>query len=58
MILLIGWQPGNYLALELGWALPYIMLQLFFGADILWRQRRLVFLGLVQQRFIWLLPTR
>ena len=47
MILLIGWQPGNYLALELGWALPPIMLQLFFGADILWRQRRLVFLGLV-----------
>lgn len=37
-----GWQPGIYLALELGWALPPIMLQLAFGADILWRYRRLV----------------
>jgi lycopene cyclase domain-containing protein len=30
------------LALELGWALPPIMLQLGFGVDILWRQRRVV----------------
>ncbi len=41
-ILIVGWQPGTYLALELGWALPPIMLQLGFGADILWRHRRLV----------------
>ena len=41
-ILIAGWQPGTYLALELGWALPPIMLQLGFGADILWRQRRVV----------------
>ncbi|MBE2197268.1 MAG: lycopene cyclase domain-containing protein [Anaerolinea sp.] len=46
-ILAVGWQPGTYLALELGWALPPIMLQLFFGADILWRRRRLVALALI-----------
>lgn len=41
-ILLIGWQPGNYLALIMVWALPPIMLQLGFGADILWQFRGLV----------------
>jgi lycopene beta-cyclase len=43
-ILLSGWQPGTYLGLELIWALPPLMLQLVFGADILWRHRRPVFL--------------
>jgi lycopene cyclase domain-containing protein len=42
-ILLVGWQPGIYLGLILIWALPPIGLQLAFGADILWRYRRLVF---------------
>lgn len=42
MLLLSGWQLGNYLALELVWALLPIMLQLAFGADILWHYRRLV----------------
>ena len=37
-----GWGPGRYLSLELAWALPPLMLQLAFGADILWRRRRLV----------------
>jgi lycopene cyclase domain-containing protein len=46
-----GWQPGTYLALELTWALPPIMLQLAFGADILWRQRRLVLLSLLPPTF-------
>ena len=41
-ILSAGWRPGTYLALELVWALPPIMLQLAFGADILWHYRRLV----------------
>jgi lycopene beta-cyclase len=40
--LIVGWRPATYLALELGWALPPIGLQLLFGADILWRYRRLV----------------
>jgi lycopene cyclase domain-containing protein len=47
LVLLSGWQPGTYLALELGWALPPIMIQLAFGADILWRYRRLVLLGIL-----------
>lgn len=42
VMLAAGWQPGTYLGLELGWALPPLMLQLAFGADILWRHRRLV----------------
>lgn len=47
VILIVGWQPGTYLALELIWALPPIMLQLGFGADILWRHRRIVFLSII-----------
>jgi lycopene beta-cyclase len=46
-IVLLGWQLGTYLGLELAWALPPIMLQLAFGADILWRHRRLVILGVI-----------
>jgi lycopene cyclase domain-containing protein len=46
-ILIAGWQPGTYLALILIWALPPVMLQIGFGADILWRQRRLVLLSLL-----------
>ncbi|MBN1995547.1 MAG: lycopene cyclase domain-containing protein [Anaerolineae bacterium] len=42
LILVRGWAPGTYLALQLIWALPPIMLQTAFGADILWRHRRLV----------------
>lgn len=45
-ILAIGWQPGIYLGLELVWALPPIMFQLAFGADILWRYRRLVIISI------------
>ena len=41
-----GWQPGTYISLILFWALPAIMLQLAFGADILWRFRQLVFLSI------------
>jgi lycopene cyclase domain-containing protein len=41
-LLLSGWQPGSYLSLELAWALPPIIFQLAFGADILWHYRRIV----------------
>jgi len=47
LILLGDWAPGTYLALELVWALPPIALQLGFGADILWRHRRLVALAIL-----------
>jgi lycopene cyclase domain-containing protein len=42
VVLVTGWPPGTYLALILVWAVPPIALQLLFGADILWRYRRLV----------------
>lgn len=45
--LISGWQPGIYLSLILGWALPPIMLQLAFGADILWHHRKLVALTIL-----------
>lgn len=47
IILASGWQAGTYMGLELVWALPPIALQLAFGADILWRHRRLVALVIV-----------
>lgn len=47
IILAVRWQPGTYLGLELAWALLPIMLQVGFGADILWRYRRLVFWTIV-----------
>lgn len=47
VILFLGWSAGTYLALTLAWALPPIMLQLAFGADILWRHRRLVLAALL-----------
>ena len=41
-VLISGWKPGTYLTLILVWALPAIMLQLAFGADILWHYRKIV----------------
>ncbi|MCQ3930866.1 MAG: lycopene cyclase domain-containing protein [Chloroflexi bacterium] len=41
-LFLSGWKPVTYLSLELMWGLPAIMVQLVFGADILWHHRRLV----------------
>jgi len=46
LLLFFGPRSGNYLALELAWALPPIILQLAVGADILWRHRRLVGLAI------------
>lgn len=43
-ILVAGWKPGTYLALELVWVVPPLILQLVFGADILWQARRPVLL--------------
>ncbi len=46
-LLMSGWTRATYLSLEMAWALPPILGQLAFGADILWRYRRLVMLALV-----------
>jgi lycopene beta-cyclase len=45
--LLVGWKPGTYLGLELGWALLPIMIQLGFGGDILRRYGRLVLISIL-----------
>ncbi len=42
IIFFSGWKPGTYLLITLTWALPPIILQLGYGADILWHERRLV----------------
>lgn len=47
VLLLAGWTPGRYLVLILVWFLPPVLLQLGFGADILWHHRRLLLLGLL-----------
>ena len=38
-----GNEKWTYLSITLFWALPPIVLQLLFGADILWQYRKLVF---------------
>lgn len=46
-ILLSNWPPGRYLGLELAWGVPPLALQLVFGADILWRERRRLSLAII-----------
>jgi lycopene beta-cyclase len=46
-LLASGWKPATYLALILAWALLPIVVQLAYGADMLWRRRRLVGLALL-----------
>lgn len=46
-VYLLKWQPATYLALELIWAIPPILLQLWFGGHILWRYRRFVALAII-----------
>jgi lycopene beta-cyclase len=41
------WGYGTYLALELSWGLIPIMVQLIVGADILWRHRWTVIIGIL-----------
>ncbi len=47
MILITGWLPGKYLSIELSWALPPILLQLFVGNAVLLQHRRLILLGII-----------
>jgi putative membrane protein len=42
-----GTESWTYLSIILFWALPPIILQLLFGADILWHYRKLVFWAIV-----------
>ncbi len=43
----IGGGAGTYLGLLLAWALPPVIAQLAFGADILWKYRRLLALVII-----------
>jgi lycopene cyclase domain-containing protein len=36
------WGPSRYTALLFAWALPPILIQLAFGTDLLWRERRIL----------------
>lgn len=40
-------KPLTYLGLELSWALIPVLIQLAFGADILWRHRRMIAVTIV-----------
>jgi putative membrane protein len=42
-----AYKPFTYLTLELSWALVPIIIQLAFGADILWRHRAVVLPGIL-----------
>jgi lycopene cyclase domain-containing protein len=54
-LLLNGWAPGTYLALILTWALVPIMIQLAYGADILYAHRRLLLaVILLPTSYLWL----
>jgi lycopene cyclase domain-containing protein len=43
----VDWRPGTYLALLMLWALPPVMMQTAFGADILWRHRKIALLSII-----------
>jgi len=43
----VEWKPGTYLALELSWGLVPLLIQMAYGADILWRHRKIVVLSIV-----------
>jgi lycopene cyclase domain-containing protein len=45
--LLRGPKSRTYISITLVWALPALMFQTAFGADILWQHRKLVALGIV-----------
>lgn len=53
---LSGWKPFTYLGLILIWAIPPILLQLIFGADILWLNRRLLVLAIsIPTCYLWIM---
>lgn len=43
----VEWEPFTYLSLELSWALIPVMIQMAFGADIIWRHRRAIIVTIV-----------
>ncbi len=47
ILLISGYLPATYMTLILSWALIPVMIQFWFGADILWHYRRILFWGIV-----------
>lgn len=47
ILLISGYLPATYLTLILSWALIPVLIQFWFGADILWHYRRILFWGIV-----------
>jgi lycopene beta-cyclase len=47
LLFFLGEAKWTYLAIILFWALPPIVIQLLFGADILWHYRKLVLWGVI-----------
>lgn len=47
LLLVAGEISATYISLEAAWALPAIILQVAFGGDILWRNRKLILFTLV-----------
>ena len=45
VLLLAGLERARYMSLIMVWFLPPVLIQLGFGADILWHHRRMVLLG-------------
>ena len=57
-LLFVGLQSTTYLVLILVWALPPILLQLAFGADILIPHWRLIILGILSPTlYLWLVDA-
>ncbi len=47
LILLSGFVKGTYFALIIIWSFPPVILQLAFGADILWQRKKLLLLSIL-----------
>jgi len=57
-IVTAGWQPMRYAALILAWALIPILIQVTFGADLLWRSRVVIALAVLPATlYLWLVDA-
>lgn len=53
-----GWTSVTYLGLILIWAIPPVILQVAFGADILWKRRGILALAiLIPTAYLWLVDA-
>lgn len=46
-VLFGGWKPGTYFGLLMAWGLPPVIVQVAFGGDILWKNRRIMLLSVL-----------